>query len=516
MITSSGSTRITEQVHPLTKKLDQLPVARAVACLQQTEMELYEENAWGGGLFDPQVVADLERIAARVAAALADPDGRVIFAGAGTSGRLACLAAAHWARHYGDHGGRVHGLLAGGWDAYYHAQEVVEDSVTAGMDDITPLLAARGPVVYIGISCGLSAAYVAGQLALCRKRARTTTVALGFTPITTSVDRNLAGLPRATASMRELLAVMEDEPDTFLLTPLIGAEPIAGSTRLKGGSATRIILDVIAQPGRVRARLSAYRMLLQHLRKQTGLSDVVAWAGDVLKRGGALTYVAAGAVAATALLDASECPPTFGAKPFQIQALCEGLAEELPAFDGADHTAEAYRRRARAEDGFLFAPQEFSVPLQQWRAGLDPADQRSLLPYPEALFDDTTGDGPLRDLWFKWQLNAVSTLAFVAYGKVLGNRMIDLRISNQKLWHRALLLIAAVAGVKAPAAKAALHTALGCDPETDMETKIRLAVKQERLIAWSVLIARGHQRHEALRLLAGEPRLTTLLKPGPH
>lgn len=514
-MTSSGSTRITEQVHPLTKTLDQLPVVRALACFQQTEMELYEENAWGGGLLDAQVVADLERIAARVAATLADRNGRVIFAGAGTSGRLACLAAAQWTRHYGTGGDRVYGLLAGGWDAYYHAQEVVEDSVSAGMDDIAPFLAAPGPVVYIGISCGLSAAYVAGQLALCRKRAKTTTVALGFTPITTSVDRGLPGLPRATASLRELLAVMENEPDTFLLTPMIGAEPIAGSTRLKGGSATRIILDVIARPGRVRERLLMYRTLLQHLRKQTGLSECVAWAGEVLKRGGALTYVAAGAVAAMALLDASECPPTFGAKPFQVQALCEGLAQALPAFDGADHTAEAYHRRARPEDGYLFAPQTFSAGLQQWRDGLDGAKQRLLLPYPEELFADTVGDGPLRDLWFKWQFTAVSTLAFVAYGKVLGNRMIDLRISNQKLWHRALLLIAAVAGVKAPTAKAALHTALGCDPETDMETKIRLAVKQERLIAWSVLIARGHQRHEALRLLAGEPRLTTLLNQTP-
>ncbi|CAM2010908.1 hypothetical protein [Acanthopleuribacter pedis] len=506
-----GVQRVTEQIHPLTEHLDQQTPEAALACLFQAERELYEEHAWGPGLLDPAFLADLERLAAKIATVTADPEGRVIFAGAGTSGRLACLAATQWARNYGSQAGKVHGLLAGGWAAYYHAKEVVEDSVAVGQADIAPLLAGPGPVVYIGISCGLSAAYVAGQLALCRRRAHTTTVVLGFTPPDTAVDRTLPGLPPETGSMRALIAALATDADAFVLTPMIGAEPIAGSTRMKGGSATRILLDGLAFPGRIRARLAQYQVLLQQLQRQS-LGEVVAWAGETLKRGGSLTYVAAGETAPMALLDASECPPTFGAQPFQVQAVCAGLAEQLPDFDGTDHDLAAYQRRARVEDGFVWMAGAAADPaLAAWRKDLAADAIRSLPPFPTHLFDAGTLMGPLRDLWFKWQCNALSTLAFVAYGKVLGNRMVDLRISNQKLWHRGIGLIADLAVVSSQQAEDALHRALGQTAETPLDDKIRAAVRSERLITRAVLTARGWDPEAARAEIAREPRLVSLL-----
>lgn len=503
--------RITEQIHPLTQDLDQMSPVRALAGLFGAEQELYGKNAWGGGLTDPETVATLERLAQQIATTLAHPAGRVIFAGAGTSGRLACYSATQWSRFYGPTPGRVVGLLAGGWPAYYHAREVVEDSVAAGVADLEPYLSQPGPVVYIGITCGLSAAYVAGQLARVSKRSDATVVALGFTPVTTAVDRALPGLPAATPSMRALLLQLNEDPRATVLTPMIGAEPIAGSTRMKGGSATRIVLDCLAFPGAVQQRLDLYRRLLDHL-QQTFDGALITWAGTVLNRGGALTYVAGDGAAPLALLDASECPPTFGAKPFQVQAVCSGLAERLPEFDNRDHSLAAYQQRANPKDGYLWTAEPVDdAAVNAWRETLAPTSVRSLHPFPTHLFGETAVLGPLKDMWLKWQYNAVSTLAFVAYGKVRGNRMIDLRISNQKLWHRALLLIADLADVGEAAAAHALHRALACNADAGIEDKIRRAVQEERLIARAVLIARGWDPLKAKQRIAQEPRLVALL-----
>ena len=127
--------------------------------------------------------SELARAAEQFARVLQHPRGRVIFGGCGTSGRLAHLLAAMYnAVHQG---GRFHYLLAGGDAALLVPAEAVEDSVEAGAGDLAEWEALCGaspedPTVLVGISCGLSATYVASLLASGLQRPNCFVVAMGF------------------------------------------------------------------------------------------------------------------------------------------------------------------------------------------------------------------------------------------------------------------------------------------------------------------------------------------------
>ncbi|MTH45824.1 N-acetylmuramic acid 6-phosphate etherase [Intestinirhabdus alba] len=147
--------------------------------------------------------------------------GRLIYMGAGTSGRLGVLDAAECPPTFGVPHGLVVGLIAGGPDALLRAVEGAEDNPQLGEADLIALnLSARDLVV--GLAASGRTPYVLGGLRYARSMG-CTTVAISCNP-----DSPLAGAA------------------DIAISPVVGPEALTGSTRLKSGTAQKLVLNTLS------------------------------------------------------------------------------------------------------------------------------------------------------------------------------------------------------------------------------------------------------------------------------
>jgi N-acetylmuramic acid 6-phosphate etherase len=153
--------------------------------------------------------------------------GRLIYIGAGTSGRLGILDAAECPPTFGTRPQMVHAILAGGDRALQHSVDGAEDSAKQGARDLKRANVSRRDVV-VGITASGNTPYVLGALKLARRRGAVTV------GVTSNADSPLA---------RE--AQIAIAPDT-------GPEAIAGSTRLKAGTAQKMVLNLLSTASMVR------------------------------------------------------------------------------------------------------------------------------------------------------------------------------------------------------------------------------------------------------------------------
>ena len=146
--------------------------------------------------------------------------GRIIFVGAGTSGRLGVLESAEMPPTFSTDPALVQAIMAGGRDATFAAKEGVEDNYEEGARSITRLRPTKKDVV-VGVSASGMTQFVRGALTRARKAgARIIFVTCDpGTELQTFVDLTIA--------------------------PGVGAEVIAGSTRLKAGTATKLVLNML-------------------------------------------------------------------------------------------------------------------------------------------------------------------------------------------------------------------------------------------------------------------------------
>ncbi|MDH3591390.1 MAG: N-acetylmuramic acid 6-phosphate etherase, partial [Planctomycetota bacterium] len=142
--------------------------------------------------------------------------GRVIYAGAGTSGRLGVLDAAEMPPTFGADPGRIVALIAGGGAAVTKSIEGAEDDRNAGASALLALRPTAADYV-VGITMSGTAAYVGGVLDAARGRRALVTA-------------------NPSSTLRAETRIVLD----------LGAELLAGSTRLKGGSATKVVLNMIS------------------------------------------------------------------------------------------------------------------------------------------------------------------------------------------------------------------------------------------------------------------------------
>jgi N-acetylmuramic acid 6-phosphate etherase len=146
--------------------------------------------------------------------------GRVIFVGAGTSGRLGVVEASEMPPTFGTSPTQVQAIMAGGQEAVFRAKEGVEDNYEEGARSIGRLRLSKKDVV-IGVS------------------------ASGMTPFVRG------GLTRARKSGAKIIFVTcwpGSELQNFVdlqIAPAVGPEIIAGSTRLKAGTATKLVLNML-------------------------------------------------------------------------------------------------------------------------------------------------------------------------------------------------------------------------------------------------------------------------------
>jgi len=154
--------------------------------------------------------------------------GRLIYAGAGTSGRLGVLDAAECPPTFGVPPTTVQALLAGGRRAFDRALEGMEDSVAAGRRDAARVQVGR-PDVVVGLTASGSTPYVRGVLQEARHRGAATVL------ITTNPD------PTALWRLARVVIAVA-----------VGPEPIAGSTRMKSGTAQKLVLNMLSTAAMVR------------------------------------------------------------------------------------------------------------------------------------------------------------------------------------------------------------------------------------------------------------------------
>ncbi len=167
----------------------------------------------------------IERAVDVVTAAIAD-GGRVRYVGAGTSGRLGVLDASEWPPTFGVDPDVARGLVAGGDRALRESVEGAEDDPASGARDVRA--AARSGDAVVGISASGGAPYVLAALEAAR--------ALGARTIAITCD------PASPLAAAADVAVAVD----------VGPEVVAGSSRLKAGTATKLVLNMLSTAAMVR------------------------------------------------------------------------------------------------------------------------------------------------------------------------------------------------------------------------------------------------------------------------
>ena len=182
---------------------------------------------------DRKVVAAVQREKPRIATGVeiivdaVRKDGRVIFVGAGTSGRLGIVESAEMPTTFGTDPDMIQAVMAGGKNAFLHTKEGAEDSYEEGARAITRLKPTTKDVV-VGVSASGMTPYVRGGLTRARKAG--------------------AKIIFVTCDPRTELQTFVD----LTIAPAVGPEVIAGSTRLKAGTATKLVLNMLTTAAMVR------------------------------------------------------------------------------------------------------------------------------------------------------------------------------------------------------------------------------------------------------------------------
>ena len=158
--------------------------------------------------------------------------GRLFYVGAGTSGRLGVLDASECPPTFGIPINMVKGIIAGGGRAITRSIEGAEDNPNDGAKEIRKNKIRKNDVV-MGIATGSTTPFVLGALKEARR----------LKPATTSARRKRAGTIFLSCNPRNLKS--SKNIADVLITPIVGPEVVTGSTRMKAGTATKLVLNMI-------------------------------------------------------------------------------------------------------------------------------------------------------------------------------------------------------------------------------------------------------------------------------
>ena len=202
----------TEARNPASEELDGLSAAEVVALINAEDRKIADAVAEQA----EEIAKAIEAIANRLS-----NGGRLVYIGAGTSGRLGLLDAAECPPTFNSDPSQVVGIIAGGPKAMLRAVEGAEDSPELAAEDLRNIdLCSQDAVV--GIATSGRTPYVLGALDYARSQ--------GAFTIGLSCNRDGALNARADLS----------------ITPVVGAEVVSGSTRMKAGTATKMVLNMLS------------------------------------------------------------------------------------------------------------------------------------------------------------------------------------------------------------------------------------------------------------------------------
>ncbi|MFB4290477.1 N-acetylmuramic acid 6-phosphate etherase [Nonomuraea sp. ATR24] len=208
----------TEQSDPRYSQIDRLPTAQLARLMNQADAAVPAAVA----VAIPAISDAIDAISARMA-----KGGRLLYVGAGTSGRLAVLDASECPPTFGTDPELVVGIIAGGPDALTRSIEGAEDDAAAGAAALAELEVGELDSV-VGVSASGRAPFVLGALAEAARRGA----------LTAALSCN-DGAPLSAAAEHAIEVV-------------VGPEVVTGSTRLKAGTAQKLVLNMISTISMVR------------------------------------------------------------------------------------------------------------------------------------------------------------------------------------------------------------------------------------------------------------------------
>ncbi|QIA53462.1 N-acetylmuramic acid 6-phosphate etherase [Pantoea agglomerans] len=213
------SQMITEGRNPASQNIDELSTEAMLHVINDEDKKV----ALAVEAIVPQIAAAVDAICAAFQAG-----GRLIYCGAGTSGRLGILDASECPPTFGTPREQVIGLIAGGHTAILQAVENAEDNREQGAQDLKDIHFSRHDVL-VGIAASGRTPYVLGALAYANE--------LGATTVSLTCNPGSA--------MSQVAAIA--------LTPVVGPEVVTGSSRMKAGTAQKLVLNMLTTGSMIRS-----------------------------------------------------------------------------------------------------------------------------------------------------------------------------------------------------------------------------------------------------------------------
>jgi N-acetylmuramic acid 6-phosphate etherase len=222
---------ITEQVNPRTKEIDRRSTLEIVTLINHEDKSVAEA-----------VSLVLEQVARAVdiIADCMESGGRLFYVGTGTSGRLGVLDASECPPTFGVDPELVHGIIAGGYLALHQAVEGAEDDRQQGGRDLASFNVSERDAV-VGISASGNTPYTLGAIEY----------AMGIEAAAIAVTCNPESRMAQTAAVS--------------IAPVVGPEVIAGSSRMKAGTAQKMVLNMLSTATMIRRGL-VYSNLMSNLK----------------------------------------------------------------------------------------------------------------------------------------------------------------------------------------------------------------------------------------------------------
>ncbi|CAM4097326.1 N-acetylmuramic acid 6-phosphate etherase [Yersinia intermedia] len=205
-------TLISESRNPATMELDKFSTLEMLTCFNDEDRKVPEAIR----LVLPAIVQAVD-----LAAESLKQGGRLIYLGAGTSGRLGVLDASECPPTFGVPHGRVIGLIAGGPGALLKAVEGAEDDIALGVRDLQDLKLTATDMV-VGLAASGRTPYVIGALRYARQ----------------------LGCPTAAISCNPDSPIAQEAQ--VAISPVVGPEALTGSTRMKSGTAQKLVLNMLS------------------------------------------------------------------------------------------------------------------------------------------------------------------------------------------------------------------------------------------------------------------------------
>ena len=340
--------------------------------------------------------------------------------------------------------------------------------------------------------------------------------------------QRLTKMENSDLSFKDVVHQMSLLPqNSFFLTPVVGPESIVGSTRMKGGSCTKILLEVLFSLSlsstfakvfplsqrnsfpflnndtkisqfHVLKCLTLYQDTLNYIYSQSyKWKPLIEQVGKTLSENSSVFYLSQNPYAGfLGITDASECPPTFGASHNDVRGFVKGgwgvlgfkqrelsdnisfeyfrtqvltsnqrplkktdiiillnIEEQVKNNNNDTTSFEEIKKEIRSNQEDV---QIFQINIKRHttsRETKDIEDQQGGeidIELPEENFDLLEGVCSLAEFGLKLILNSLTTIGFLLHGKVFGNYMIDLRVSNHKLFYRAIRIVKMIVDLIAP------------------------------------------------------------------